>query len=1035
MSSLIVSSLRLLPAITSVSTCGSLNACASTFELLTRSAHSSAVKKKGNKTPTRYRLKAEASKPSKSKSSSPSSFSSKKSSNSNRAPFGLKSQHQHISPSPSAKKISLKQKQEEKKQQRLRERKEQAEQQRHLELLQQKEERRKRQEEFDAERDKGMEELVAKAHKESRQEELVAEMKAKMRAQLRERKLKSLRKGRSGWKDEIEEVIQAGAETPPYNFQSTPGVGRKEHGRGQAWKNSTRSRPSLGLEKNVAEPAGPSFASWQISRKPPRSMSLSPSTASIISTLKSARARLYSSSAFKRPSWSDVSSPSTPSSSSSSHRPASRSPPPHSKPNIPIKAGGLPRLKEFYNPPPSLRATTTTSFAQRKGKLSLVSNSANSKTVSAFTSFTTPPLLSGLVSCLRGMLGPQANPTEIQRLSIGKVVTSSETLKVSEGGSGRDRYKEYILASETGSGKSIAYLLPLLQSLKISELRASPASSPTSDAALKREYNPRSIILTPTHELARQISGFAKTLSHEIKLRVVCASRANERTRKGAALKDWDPDVSMTPTSSSKAIEKEGEKISEGVTELDVQPLQSGSSTNLLEPTGRPVDVMVGTPMKMLEMVFGRGWDREDNRRKGRPEMSLGDVEWVVVDEADVLFDPDFNSQTRLLLSEISKACGEEVVFVKEDPTLSAECYPEAPDSQDNDGDASSVSASSPASPPSTTSAGATSTSSAYPFNLLLTTATIPPALSSYLERHHPSMVRLSSSGLHKLPRNLKIEKAEWSGGNKYADIEKRLKKVWMEDERRSAIELGTGFTAAEARTSFGVESDSDSGLGESGTGTELSKVIIFCNKSNKVEELGTYLESKGIKTVTLTSQIQARSVMEERGRQGEAVGADETDKEKENGDRKTSERRRGSNKHLAGFLRVRNGRNGSPREGEAKAERPASSSPRQLHPLVSKSSSTTTTTYQNPVSTSPHVLLTTSLLSRGLDFSPSVRHVFIVDEPRNVVDFLHRAGRTGRAGGEGVVVVFGKGGRNKGKDFGWRGGSKGGNVLQKLQE
>lgn len=57
----------------------------------------------------------------------------------------------------------------------------------------------------------------------------------------------------------------------------------------------------------------------------------------------------------------------------------------------------------------------------------------------------------------------------------------------------------------------------------------------------------------------------------------------------------------------------------------------------------------------------------------------------------------------------------------------------------------------------------------------------------------------------------------------------------------------------------------------------------------------------------------------------------------------------------------------------------------------------------------SPLVMVTTSLLSRGLDFSPEVKHVFIVDEPRNMVDFLHRAGRSGRAGHKGKVVVFGK--------------------------
>lgn len=82
-----------------------------------------------------------------------------------------------------------------------------------------------------------------------------------------------------------------------------------------------------------------------------------------------------------------------------------------------------------------------------------------------------------------------------------------------------------------------------------------------------------------------------------------------------------------------------------------------------------PVDVVVGTPMKLLEKIRGRGWDRSEAppqqdlgddgdaadaehrklRRgrdkmphvgtwKARSELGLENIEWVVVDEADVLF-------------------------------------------------------------------------------------------------------------------------------------------------------------------------------------------------------------------------------------------------------------------------------------------------------------------------------------------------------------------------------------------------------------
>ncbi|KAJ3755865.1 P-loop containing nucleoside triphosphate hydrolase protein, partial [Lentinula raphanica] len=596
-------------------------------------------------------------------------------------------------------------------------------------------------------------------------------------------------------------------------------------------------------------------------------------------------------------------------------------------------------------------------------------------------SFKSPPLLPGLVSCLHDILGPDANPTQIQRLSIAKVVdpitsdsaNPSSTLASSSDLNPPPTYKEFLLASETGSGKSIAYLLPLLQSLKVSELaRKEKDSQPSPEAtqspnAYAYAYNPRSLILAPTHELARQLSGFAKTLSHEIKLRVVCTSKANSRNR--------DRDADRAPA-----------KASAPAVSPDDFSKNSGSS--------RPVDIMVGTPMKFLEMVFGRGWDRPERepgesgsgRRIGRPEMGLANIEWVIVDEADVLFDPDFNSFTRLLLAEISKARGKEVGFAQ---------------------DATSISDSEPSSSSSHALTGTAEVEDSapptrYPFNLILTTATIPPALLYYLQQHHPAMFFrrhrrhsprnagvLRSSGLHRLPSSLKIEQVDWSGGNKLADIEKRLRAVWMEDERRWMGNMGKGQT-------------------------ELSKVIVFCNKSAKVDDLGAYLEEKGIKTVTLTKEKEERSGTSER---------------------KGSERRRGSNKHLEGFLRVRSRTTDTDAVEETSSTSPP---PRRLQPLVTNSnpSSTSRALSSTPtptptLSNTPHVLLTTSLLSRGLDFSPSVRHVFIVDEPRNVVDFLHRAGRTARAGTEGVVVVFGKGGRSmskgkKGMPMEWRGGRGG---------
>ena len=46
-----------------------------------------------------------------------------------------------------------------------------------------------------------------------------------------------------------------------------------------------------------------------------------------------------------------------------------------------------------------------------------------------------------------------------------------------------------------------------------------------------------------------------------------------------------------------------------------------------------------------------------------------------------------------------------------------------------------------------------------------------------------------------------------------------------------------------------------------------------------------------------------------------------------------------------------------------------------------------------------PRFMVATSILFRGPGSSSDTKNVYIVDEPRNTIDFLHRAARTGRAG------------------------------------
>ncbi|KAG8807536.1 RNA helicase, partial [Serendipita sp. 400] len=504
--------------------------------------------------------------------------------------------------------------------------------------------------------------------------------------------------------------------------------------------------------------------------------------------------------------------------------------------------------------------------------------------------FSSVPLNTGILESLEDNLG-RVTPTEIQRLSLSHFFKRNPHLPDPSPIAQKDpSHSATLLASQTGSGKSIAYLLPMLHSIKWKELKSMDESP---DAPPRSLYAPKGLILSPTHELSRQLSRFAKGLCHNIKLRVICLSQENK-----------------------------GVKPS-NVDEMDLKhiPLPAGSGEFELHredtpivTTGnhqRPIDIVVGTTARVLDLSRGRQWRdeleklmernpwendaSEEARRLGRlnppgwkPTMDLSQVEWVIVDEADVVYGSDFIHTTELLLNDIVAAkYGKPLSKVGQGPLK---------------GD------------------------SVYPFNMVLCTATIPNSLDQYIANNYPKMERLTSIELHDLPKSIAAEHVPYIGGNRAANIAHRLKTVFSEDSMQ--------YNAS----------------------GERSKVLVFCNKSSKVQGLVQYLTEHGIPAISLVRQFDGGN------------------------------RSKNSDKAIESFLKKatpsRQGRKNSGQKSSEVAQEDESA---------------------------PRVLVTTSLLSRGLDFSESVRHVFIVDEPQSMVDFIHRAGRTGRAGERGKVVIFSK--------------------------
>ena len=214
---------------------------------------------------------------------------------------------------------------------------------------------------------------------------------------------------------------------------------------------------------------------------------------------------------------------------------------------------------------------------------------------------------------------PASSAAEDGGLVDGETTENGHQSAVKEQGQG------WVLGAETGSGKTLAYLLPVMHHLKRTE-SPSPSPSPsqttmTSSTAIQ----PRAIVLSPTHELTRQSTHVAKTLSHSLKLRI----KGLSSTRWGSVDGASGVDVLLGTTGSVRkmlGVRRDGERW--GGEDREVK--SSKGRREVEEVDGREAEV---------EEAEDDGHEQETGMRgdKGAGKLDVGNVEWVVIDEADVL--------------------------------------------------------------------------------------------------------------------------------------------------------------------------------------------------------------------------------------------------------------------------------------------------------------------------------------------------------------------------------------------------------------
>ncbi|KAI9499693.1 P-loop containing nucleoside triphosphate hydrolase protein [Zychaea mexicana] len=183
-------------------------------------------------------------------------------------------------------------------------------------------------------------------------------------------------------------------------------------------------------------------------------------------------------------------------------------------------------------------------------------------------SFDDLELDSTLVQAVQSILPEQAQPTEIQALTIPAVLSTRDAQHI-------------LCAAETGSGKTLAYLAPTINTLKQNEKK-------------RRLDRPRAIVLVPTRELVAQVVSTCKSLAHKVKFRSLAL---DGKTPRGRLVKDLE----------------------------------------------QPVDVLVTTPTTLRGYVTDR-------------TLSLTDVQYLIVDEADSLFDAGWGDDVKFTMQRLKNA-------------------------------------------------------------------------------------------------------------------------------------------------------------------------------------------------------------------------------------------------------------------------------------------------------------------------------------------------------------------------------------------
>ncbi|CAD6447417.1 f41d0f69-00b2-41c2-86d9-f21dc1bd3c46 [Sclerotinia trifoliorum] len=129
-------------------------------------------------------------------------------------------------------------------------------------------------------------------------------------------------------------------------------------------------------------------------------------------------------------------------------------------------------------------------------------------------------------------------PTPVQRIAVPALLGDKRNRRP------KSEMEQYLIAAETGSGKTLSYLIPTINAIKVAEVKDAEVkayekelqeekirqnnltlvSPPLSNMPHPTTGRPRAVILVPTSELVTQVGTLLKLFSHTVKFKVAMIS-------------------------------------------------------------------------------------------------------------------------------------------------------------------------------------------------------------------------------------------------------------------------------------------------------------------------------------------------------------------------------------------------------------------------------------------------------------------------------------------------------------------------------